>query len=74
MQYVKDLFLSRELEEVVEAATVKLLNFLAGEGELGVSEGRADMMERKIECLGHILAEGLQCVGPERVQQILEVP
>lgn len=67
---MKDLFMSEEVGE----ATVKLLNFLAGGGRLGVFEGNAEVMERKIECLGCILTEGLQCVGSERIQRILNVP
>lgn len=31
-------------------------------------------MEWKAECLAHILAEGLQCLVPEGVKGILEVP
>lgn len=62
---MKDLFLSGEWEEVVGEATLKLPNFLAGGEKLGVSEGRAEVMERKAEYLGCILTEGLGCVGPE---------
>lgn len=36
-------------------------------------EGKAQMMERKVDCLGHTLTEVLQCVGLELVQGILEV-
>lgn len=32
------------------------------------------MVEKMVKYLGHILTEGLQCIDPERVQGILEVP
>lgn len=40
LQYVKDLFLSGEPEEVIGKATVKLLTFLSGGGGLAVFEVR----------------------------------
>lgn len=52
------LLLSGEQEEVVEEASVKLLNLIAKEA-LTVSEKKAQMVEKKIKYLGHTLTEGL---------------
>lgn len=67
LQYVDDLVLSGKKEEVVEEATVELLNFLGKKG-LRVSEKRAQMVEKKVKYLGHIFTEGLRCIDPERVE------
>ena len=58
---------------MVEEVTVKLLNFLAKKG-LKVSKKKAQLVERKVKYLGHILTEGLRCIDPRRIQGILEVP
>ncbi|NXG92499.1 POL5 protein, partial [Stercorarius parasiticus] len=73
VQYVDDLLLTGEQEEVVEETTIELLNFLAKKG-LRVSEKKAQLVGQKVKCLGHILTEGLQCIDPERIQGVLEVP
>lgn len=66
-----DLLLSGE--QVVEEANVKLPHFLAKKG-LRVSDKKAQMVEKKVKYLGHILTAGLWCIDPERIQGILEVP
>lgn len=47
--------------------------FLA-RGRLGVCERKAQVMDRKVECLGRILTEDFGCIGPERVQGDSEEP
>lgn len=73
LQYVDDLLLSGEQEKVVEEATVMLPKFLAKKG-LRVSQKKAQLVEKKVKYLGHILTGDLKCIDPERIQGILQVP
>lgn len=68
LQYMKELLLLGEWEEVAGEATVVFWL----EGGLECLKGRYRRQDRKVECVGHILSEGLRCIGPERVQGNLE--
>lgn len=59
--------------KVVEEVTLKLLNFLARKRLRG-SEKAAQLVEKKVKYLRHILTGGLQCIDPEIIPRILQVP
>ncbi|KFP99485.1 hypothetical protein N330_07764, partial [Leptosomus discolor] len=73
IQYVDDLLITGQEEEIVPVESIKLLNFLSLKG-LKVSRSKLQFVESKVRYLGHWLSEGKKKVDPERVNGILSMP
>ncbi|NXT47319.1 POLY protein, partial [Pluvianellus socialis] len=73
VQYVDDLLLAGENEELVRQESVRLLNFLSLHG-LKVSKSKLQFVEQEVKYLGHRLSKGTKRLDPERVNGILSMP
>lgn len=72
VQYVDDLLLAGQDEEVVRQESIKLLNFLSLQG-LKVSKTKLQFVEQEVKYLGHYLSRGTKHLDPERVNGILSL-
>ncbi|KAF1491557.1 UNVERIFIED_CONTAM: hypothetical protein FQV15_0013815, partial [Eudyptes pachyrhynchus] len=70
IQYVDDLLLAGQSEEMVRQESIKLLNFLSLQG-LKVSKTKLQFVEQEVKYLGHYLSKGAKHLDPERVNGIL---
>lgn len=73
LQYVDDLLIASEKEEIVRAESIKLLNFLGLKG-LKVSKKKLQFVEEEVKYLGHYISKGEKKIDPERVNGILALP
>ncbi|KAF4796003.1 hypothetical protein TURU_088131 [Turdus rufiventris] len=72
MQYVDDLLLAGETQEVVRRESIKLLNFLSLQG-LKVSKPKLQFVEEEVKYLGHWISKETKKLDPERVNGILSL-
>ncbi|XP_048366452.1 uncharacterized protein LOC125440637 [Sphaerodactylus townsendi] len=72
LQYVDDLLLSADTEEVCLAATVALLNFLADEG-FRVSRSKAQIAQQEVIYLGCLLKKGTRSLTSDRKEAIAKI-
>ncbi|KAF1445381.1 hypothetical protein FQV07_0011026, partial [Pygoscelis papua] len=70
IQYVDDLLLAGQNEEMVRQESIKLLNFLSLQG-LKVSKTKPQFVEQEVKYLGHYLSKGTKYLDSERVNGIL---
>jgi len=70
IQYVDDLLLAGQNEEMVRQESIKLLNFLSLQG-LKVSKTKLQFVEQEVKYLGHYLSKGTKYLDSERVNGIL---
>lgn len=72
MQYIDDLLLAGETQEVVRRESIKLLNFLSLQG-LKVSKPKLQFVEEEVKYFGHWISKGTKKLDPERVNEILSL-
>ncbi|NWX10982.1 TF29 protein, partial [Caloenas nicobarica] len=72
IQYVDDLLLAGQNEEIVRQESIKLLNFLSLQG-LKVSRAKLQFVEQEVKYLGHHLSKGTKYLDPERINGILSL-
>ena len=72
VQYVDDLLLAGNDEEVVRKESIKLLNFLSLQG-LKVSKSKLQFVEEEVKYLGHWLSKGNKKLDPDQVNGILSL-
>ena len=73
LQYVDDILLCAETEEVCSRASEDFLNFLAG-CDYKASGEKAQLCQQSVRYLGLIISEGTRTIGPERIKPILNHP
>ncbi|NXW26071.1 POLY protein, partial [Circaetus pectoralis] len=72
VQYVDDLLLAGENQEIVRKESIQLLNFLSLQG-LKVSLSKLQFVEEEVKYLGHWISKGTKKLDPERVNRILSL-
>ena len=73
LQYIDDILLSAETEEVCSEASEDCLNFLA-DCNYKASREKAQLCQQSVRYLGLIISEGTRAIGPERIKPILNHP
>ena len=73
LQYVDDILLCAETEEVCSEASEDFLNILAG-CSYKASREKAQLCQQSVRYLSLTISEGTRAIGPERIKSILNHP
>ncbi|XP_054828238.1 protein NYNRIN-like [Eublepharis macularius] len=73
LQYIDDLLISGNTEQVVEEATISLLNFLGTNG-YRVAKEKAQLVTREVRYLGYLISHGQRQLDPGRKEAICRIP